>query len=299
MIYGNQQAQQSLNTIIRSVLVDWKSPAWFVILAWHSNIGKTSAVEHIAKDVLWAYYVQDFFYVPDFSRQLGKTHTMKIGTTWSWPATIQLPDGQVYNDIGMRDVVYRLQKSSANGKKILLLENIERMTNAAANAFLKAAEEPLPGTVIVATVTHKSQVMETILSRAITIPFQNLTLQEMEQYSNGQWLVFKNDQIKDLFLSMAMWRPWILSDLMNNIDDDVQQLFLDAMQSLQSQQSIQSQYTALMKLQKIWYLQLFLDAWIQKNSQIDPEKSQSRLSLKKQIQTNVSIDRLLLRTVIS
>ena len=100
-----------------------------------------------------------------------------------------MPDGKVYNDIGMRDVVYRLQKSSANGKKILLLENIERMTNAAANAFLKAAEEPLPGTVIVANrYTQSRKLWKLSASRAITIPFQNLTLQEMEQYSNGQMI---------------------------------------------------------------------------------------------------------------
>ncbi len=64
----------------------------------------------------------------------------------------------------------------------MLLENIERMNPSSANAFLKAAEEPLAGRIIIATTTHPAQIMETIVSRAIVIPFQALTDIQMQEY---------------------------------------------------------------------------------------------------------------------
>jgi DNA polymerase-3 subunit delta' len=82
----------------------------------------------------------------------------------------------------MRQLTYRLQQSAASGKKILFLENIDRMTIGAANAFLKAAEEPLPGRIVIATTTHVSNIMDTIVSRAIVVPFQVLTEQEMDAF---------------------------------------------------------------------------------------------------------------------
>lgn len=55
--------------------------------------------------------------------------------------------------------------------KVVLLENIERMTNAAANAFLKTFEEPLPNRLIIATTSNRDALLDTIVSRAFLIPF--------------------------------------------------------------------------------------------------------------------------------
>jgi len=47
------------------------------------------------------------------------------------------------------------------------------MSISAINAFLKTCEEPLPNRIILATTANKSQVLETIISRSITIPFDS------------------------------------------------------------------------------------------------------------------------------
>lgn len=60
------------------------------------------------------------------------------------------------------------------------------MTIGAANAFLKAAEEPLAGRIIIATTTHAAQIMETIVSRAIVVPFQALTDAQMQEYETAK-----------------------------------------------------------------------------------------------------------------
>ncbi len=48
---------------------------------------------------------------------------------------------------------------------------------------------------------------------------------------------------------MAMGRPGVLSQLFD-LDDDVQKIFLQAIQALQDQTSKQQQYTALSKVHK-------------------------------------------------
>jgi DNA polymerase III delta prime subunit len=74
-----------------------------------------------------------------------------------------------YKDIGTREINSRLQHSPTGQNKILLIKNIERMTISAINAFLKACEEPLPNRIIIATTANKSQILDTVISRAITI----------------------------------------------------------------------------------------------------------------------------------
>jgi hypothetical protein len=61
-----------------------------------------------------------------------------------------------YENRGVRELTNRLQQSSFSGKKVLLVENIQRMTNAAMNAFLKTCEEPLPNRYLFATAEHES-----------------------------------------------------------------------------------------------------------------------------------------------
>lgn len=50
---------------------------------------------------------------------------------------------------------------------MLVIENIERMNGASANAFLKSLEEPLPGRIIIATTSNLELVLPTIQSRAL------------------------------------------------------------------------------------------------------------------------------------
>ncbi len=93
--------------------------------------------------LLGEYMISDFLWVRDFSQQLGKPHTIKIDTKTTAANYKELYDNHNYRDIGVRDITNWLQQSSFSGKKIILLENIERMTSSALNAFLKTAEEPM------------------------------------------------------------------------------------------------------------------------------------------------------------
>jgi DNA polymerase III gamma/tau subunit len=63
-------------------------------------------------------------------------------------------DGSEYQDYGIREVNSRLVKSPAGKWKAIVIEDIERMNDASANAFLKMLEEPLPGRLIIATTSR-------------------------------------------------------------------------------------------------------------------------------------------------
>lgn len=56
------------------------------------------------------------------------------------------------------------------------------MNRAAMNAFLKTCEEPLKNRIILATTSNKSRLLDTIISRAIVIPFFEYSYEELENY---------------------------------------------------------------------------------------------------------------------
>ncbi|NOZ43717.1 MAG: hypothetical protein GXP45_00825 [bacterium] len=101
----------------------------------------------------------------------------------------------------------RLQQSSVGNLKVVLLENIERMTNSAANAFLKTCEEPLSHRIIVATTSNVSSLLDTIVSRAVLIKFHPLSLDEMLQFADEKNIASDDKEFRELLCRMVMGKP--------------------------------------------------------------------------------------------
>lgn len=140
----------------------------FLLRYGPNNIGKSMLAQYLIGQLLGPFKASDFLYIKDCSEVIGKRHSLKIST----PKTediIDLPDGTKYEDFGVREMNEWLVKSSLSGFKVVLLENIERLTGDAANALLKNLEEPLAGRLIIATTSNHHKVLETILSRATLI----------------------------------------------------------------------------------------------------------------------------------
>ncbi|MBQ7158221.1 MAG: DNA polymerase III [Treponema sp.] len=64
---------------------------------------------------------------------------------------------------------------SPDGKKVFIIENADRMNEAARNALLKILEEPPTDTVFILTTNRRGAVMPTILSRVRTYQFNQRT----------------------------------------------------------------------------------------------------------------------------
>jgi len=226
----------------------------FFILTWAQWLWKSKAVQALAKDFLWNYLQNDFLYIKDFSFELQKEHKIKVELKNDETAKILYKDYN-YQDLGTREINSWLQQSPSGKAKILFIENIERMTIAAINAFLKTCEEPLANRIIIASTSNKSQILDTIISRAIIIPF-------------GQ-----NDYIVD-----------------QNILADLESLVT----VLDSDENIYKKHLALVDLSKKWYLSQMLDYLIfYYFSKNDFQKIEKRLKIKKMSKSNVWSDSLL------
>jgi DNA polymerase III delta prime subunit len=159
----------------------------------------------IIKDLLGSCFQNDFLYVRDLSREIGKLHNLKISLPDDKKKQfVELAGGQIYEDIGTREISHWLQQSATGKLKIVLIENIERMTIGAANAFLKTAEEALPGRIIIATTGNSSALLDTIISRAVLVKFQPLPLSELLQLCQEQNIFSDNDSLRELVSRMVM-----------------------------------------------------------------------------------------------
>ena len=66
----------------------------------------------------------------------------------------------------VRDIIEEETLKRYEGSyRVILIENVERMTTEAANALLKVLEEPNSGTIFLFTATNKDDILPTILSR--------------------------------------------------------------------------------------------------------------------------------------
>ncbi len=177
----------------------------FFILEWIQFLDETSILLEIIKKLLGEYMTSDFLWVRDFSQQLWKQHTIKIDTKTTATNYKELYDNYNYRDIGVRDVTNWLQQSSFSGKKVILLENIERMTSSALNAFLKTAEEPMEWKLIIATTKNKSLLLDTILSRALVFSIsEQMSHEYLLEKMQKRTFFEQNSQLQELFLTLSL-----------------------------------------------------------------------------------------------
>jgi len=113
MIIGNSFAQDTVRKIVQSLDANQKNKPIFLLLTGPQNIGKTAFVQELMQEVLHMFYMQDFLFVQDMTSKIGKSHTLKVGKTGVESDIITFDDGSQYKDITMREIISRLQYSSA------------------------------------------------------------------------------------------------------------------------------------------------------------------------------------------
>lgn len=243
------------------------------------------------------YTTTDLMIMKDFSEELEKKHSIKIEYTPTAETAKTLLKEYMYQDLGIREINTRLQQSSIGKHKVLIIENIERMTSEAANAFLKTCEEPLPKRLIIATTANVNQLLDTIISRAMTIKFHALTEKEMTTWMEEEQIYHGNEKIKQFMITMAMGKPGIVHRLSKliHIEPELEKNLTDVIEYLRTGTHIFAAHETLKKLYKYGILESFIDGWIAYGFDNNmPEQSKKRLHTKKLMKTNVNIDNLLL-----
>lgn len=260
MRYGNEESR----TVIEKILNhhhDQEKPL-FVLLVWDSGLGKTSYLLELLGEFLWPYMHQDLLWIRDCTKELEKTHTLAVETPSS-QKIIPLSNWENYENKWVREISTWLQQSAFSGKKCLLIENLERMSSAAMNAFLKTCEEPLKHRFIFATVSDESAILPTIFSRALVVRFSPLSTSQMLSFFQNKTSI-SNHKIIDMVVKMARGRSWLWLTLLKELekDKDLAEFFVDGFSHFLEQDSQYLKLQFLKKIQEFWMLDLFIDALI-------------------------------------
>ncbi|MDR3168350.1 MAG: hypothetical protein LBU27_00890 [Candidatus Peribacteria bacterium] len=142
----------------------------------------------------------------DYTNELGKQHTIPVELTDS-NKMLELSDGSEQPNYGIRELNVWMQQSGFSPTKFVLIENIQRMSGSAMNAFLKTSEEPLSNRFIIATVPHTSQILDTILSRSIALHFDPLSEKEIQEFAKENAVASDDKELREILIAMAMGKP--------------------------------------------------------------------------------------------
>ncbi|MEI8008742.1 MAG: AAA family ATPase [bacterium] len=264
MYIGNQESIQTLTSYIDMFFSGDSKAPHFLIISGPQHIGKSNIIKELLKKKMGNYFVTDVLQIQDFSEQLEKKHNLKLKTVLTSDTFKTLIKEQNYQDIGIRDINTRLQQSAIGKYKIVFLENIERMLPEAANAFLKTCEEPLPKRLIIATTSNTTQLLETILSRALMIKFNELSDSELSQWMDDKNIFSGNEELKQLVINMAMGKPGIVQRIYDMIskEPDLEKTFINLIHNLSTDKKRFFSHDALKKLYKYGILEAFIDGRI-------------------------------------
>ena len=267
----------------------------FFILSGPKGVWKSGIVIELAKEILWDFFYNDFLHIKDFSDKIWKEHELKVEYKDTNETTKTLQDSYNYTDIGTREINDWLQVSPAWTKKIVLIENIERMNRSAINAFLKTCEEPLPNRVIIATTSNKSRILDTIISRAIIIPFFEYSYEELQKYCDEKWYFAWDNDLKNLVCLMSQGKLWTLDLFYEKLseNEELKNKFKNIIKILQDS-PIWVKYQVLLDINTAWITEQFLDGIIAYYIQKDQfDSAQKWLEVRKILGTNVKNDNLL------
>lgn len=101
-------------------------------------------------------------------------------------------------------------------RRIIVIDPAEKMSVEAANAFLKALEEPPPGNILILNVRDPDQLPSTIVSRCQRVPFKPLPTQDIED-----WLLREGNVDKESAKILARLSEGSLGEAIKLAHDDL------------------------------------------------------------------------------
>lgn len=132
------------------------------------------------------------------------------------PDTIELEDDGESIKIGqIREIIARLNMTGQSKYKILLIENIGRLTEEAANCLLKILEEPPEKTVFLFSADQLRDIMPTIASRMRLIHFKKLPDEILKQALKKQYPGVDEETLNQVIL-LSLGRSGRAIQLLSN-----------------------------------------------------------------------------------
>lgn len=291
---ANEHSEKLLEQYLNTSVSDWDKIKFF-ILSWPSGVWKSETVIEMSKKILWEFFYNDFLHIKDFSKKLWKEHILKIEYKDDNAVSNELLENYNYTDLWTREINQWLWLSPAGTRKILLIENIERMGGGAMNAFLKTCEEPLANRIILATTSNKSRLLDTIISRAIIIPFFEYSYEELEKYCDDKWYFTWDKDLKSFVCMMSMWKIWNVDLFHEKISEngELKDQFKNII-SILEKENLWVKYQSLLSIANNWFIEPVLDGLVSYYILHDKfAEAQNWLNIRKNSWTNVKVDHLL------
>jgi DNA polymerase III subunit delta' len=148
----------------------------------------------------------------------------------------------------MREIIARLNMTGHGRYKILLMENIGRLTPEAANSLLKLLEEPPVNTLFFFTATRPSDVIPTIRSRMQSFRFKLTPESSLKKTLTDKYPNLASDSIEYIVM-LALGKPGASIELIENPEllDEHRELF-DITKSFYHEPSIARRFKAVREL---------------------------------------------------
>ena len=192
MLIGNQTAQDLLKKIAQKLQ---KTPfANFFLIEGPTGVGKTTFVKSLVIEPLQKHglvHEADILFLQDLSKLTWKFNPIKVDEE-----DIVDINGLNFYSLWTRQIAQRAYLKPSLKYKILLIQNMERMTLSAANAFLKLLEEPPSYLLIFSTTGSRSKLLDTIVSRAFLIKMQLVDQDEIKDFLRSKDVKWTEDQIE-------------------------------------------------------------------------------------------------------
>lgn len=299
MICGNDQAKNVMKTIFDKIDQNGQVQFNFLLLDGPKHIGKTSLVKRLSRDLLKEYYNNNFLYIPDLSEKDGHPHRLKVDVKEK--NRIKEVDWEKYHNMGARQIINWLNKSSIGNIKIVYIENIERMTRSAGNAMLKTFEEPSDDKLIIASTSNSKLLLDTIVSRGYVINFKAPSSQKISNYIQNRYPKVDKEKIKTL-ISFFKWKIGLVIDFIENdkkISEGVIDKFNEFIKLDKKSNSLNDKISLLKKIDDDGQLETFLQALVYRYSQENKvEKIQKVFQAQRHIENNVSVENALFNMII-
>ncbi len=160
--------------------------------------------------------------------------------------TIFMEDnGEAVKIDDIRELIRKTNLTSQGARRVIVIENIERMPAEAQNSFLKTLEEPPGKTIFLLTTSHLDQVLLTIQSRTRHIHFSTVDDSVLKKYLKEN---FGERAELDEIVNIAQGRPGLAINLIKD-----QEVFL-------AQKKLYNQIETFLKKNDLSQKFLFIDS---------------------------------------
>lgn len=146
----------------------------------------------------------------DTSRELGPDEDVRKSVESLVKTCEKLEDSFMYDAIPVnqiRHISSWARYTTAGEKKVVILENADRMEESARNALLKILEEPPEGALFILTTERRGAVMQTILSRVRTYTFVDRTDIQQQEVLKRVFHICDSEQISSINAYLTKFLP--------------------------------------------------------------------------------------------